>query len=109
VTTGIGDRYVTTNNIQAALRGRETEILDKLGIPWRRGKPHITCPYPEHADSNPSWRFVSLVGDDRAGFLETLLALARGTADLEGVEVELPITDDPVSRTDFARESWMLG
>jgi hypothetical protein len=40
-----------------AVRGRETDILDALGIPWRLGRPHIQCPYPDHIDNNPSWRW----------------------------------------------------
>jgi hypothetical protein len=51
------DRYVTTAAIRDATKRRETDILDSLGIRWRDGKPHIACPYPEHADKNPSWRW----------------------------------------------------
>jgi hypothetical protein len=51
------DRYVATAQIRAAMVGRETEILDALNIPWREGNPHIACPYPDHADENPSWRW----------------------------------------------------
>jgi hypothetical protein len=50
------------------------------------------------------------------GSLETLLALLRvddtediGTADLEEVEVDLPVPDDPVSLTRFRARSWVLG
>jgi hypothetical protein len=50
-------RFVATDDICAAVRGHETEILDALGIFWRTGRPHITCPYPEHADNRPSWRW----------------------------------------------------
>jgi DNA primase len=50
-------RFVATTDIRAALWGHESEILDALGIPWRNGRPHITCPYPEHPDGNPSWRW----------------------------------------------------
>jgi hypothetical protein len=28
-----------------------------LGIDWQGGAPHISCPYPEHADEDPSWRW----------------------------------------------------
>src|SRR5262249_13221079 len=28
-----------------------------LGIDWGAGRPHITCPYPDHADAHPSWRW----------------------------------------------------
>jgi hypothetical protein len=53
------ERYVTTADIRAAVRGREVEILDALSIDWRRprARPHIVCPYRDHADNNPSWRW----------------------------------------------------
>ena len=50
---GVG-RFVGTKPIRDAARGRETDILDALGIPWRNGRPHIHCPYPDHPDKNPS-------------------------------------------------------
>jgi hypothetical protein len=39
------------------VRGRETELLDRLGIAWQGGNPHILCPYPGHDDHEPSWRW----------------------------------------------------
>jgi hypothetical protein len=57
---GIGaECYVQTADIRQAVRGRETDILDNLGIPWRDGRQHIRCPYPDHPDRNPSWRWDS--------------------------------------------------
>ena len=50
-------RFVTTADIRAALEGRETNLLDALNIDWRRAKPHIRCPYKDHDDNNPSWRW----------------------------------------------------
>jgi hypothetical protein len=52
-------RYVATADIRAAVKGHETNLLDALNIDWRRPRagPHITCPYREHADKNPSWRW----------------------------------------------------
>src|SRR5262245_35237951 len=50
-------RYVATADLKDALRGRETELIDVLGIAWRSGQPHIHCPYTEHTDANPSWRW----------------------------------------------------
>ena len=35
-------------------------MLEGLGIPWDGGSGHINCPYPDHADAHPSWRW-----DDR--------------------------------------------
>ena len=29
------------------------------GIGWRVGRPHVTCPYPDHHDGDPSWRWDS--------------------------------------------------
>jgi hypothetical protein len=51
------DRFVGTGAIRAALKGRETVVLDALGILWRQGKPHITCPHGDHTDNSPSWRW----------------------------------------------------
>jgi hypothetical protein len=50
-------RWVATRAIQSAVKNRETEVLDALGIAWREGRPHISCPYPAHADGDPSWRW----------------------------------------------------
>jgi hypothetical protein len=50
-------RYVPTRAIQAAVKDRENEVLDALGIPWREGRPHVRCPYPTLADGDPSWRW----------------------------------------------------
>jgi hypothetical protein len=52
-----GDRYVSTADIRTAIAGRETELLDALNIFWRDGNPHIPCPYRDHADDHPSWRW----------------------------------------------------
>jgi hypothetical protein len=50
------ERYVPTKAIRDAVAGREAEVLDALGIFWN-GKSHIRCPYPDHEDQNPSWRW----------------------------------------------------
>ena len=55
--TGADQRFVTTPDIRAAVKGRETELLDTLKVDWRRGKLHIPCPYQDHDDNNPSWRW----------------------------------------------------
>jgi hypothetical protein len=51
------DRYAPTKEIQEAVKGREREVLAALRIPWDGGSGHINCPYPDHADDNPSWRW----------------------------------------------------
>jgi phage/plasmid primase-like uncharacterized protein len=57
--TAVGNptRFVATAAIRRAVAGRETEVLEAIGINWRAGRPHITCPYRDHADDNPSWRW----------------------------------------------------
>src|ERR687892_1497937 len=51
------DRYVPTQAIREAVKGRETQVLEALGIAWADGAPHISCPYPDHSDEDPSWRW----------------------------------------------------
>ena len=51
------ERWVATRAIQEAVKRRESDVLQALGIPWDDGAGHITCPYPDHADDNPSWRW----------------------------------------------------
>jgi hypothetical protein len=55
-------RYVVTGEARAAVKGRETTVLDYLGIPWRTGRPHISCPYPGHSDRKASWRIDTKTG-----------------------------------------------
>jgi Domain of unknown function (DUF927)/Toprim domain len=51
------ERYVATEALRRAICGREAEVLRALGIEWKKGAHHISCPYPDHADQNPSWRW----------------------------------------------------
>ena len=55
MTTSI--HYVPRQAIREAVTGREAEVLRALGIEWKKGTHHISCPYPDHADQNPSWRW----------------------------------------------------
>ena len=50
-------RFVTTTAIRQAVKGRETDVLDAIGVHWRDGRPHINCPYRDHLDGNASWRW----------------------------------------------------
>jgi Family of unknown function (DUF5906) len=54
-------RYVRWRDIKQAVRGHEGEIFDALDISWRpaRNQKHVHCPFPEHPDENPSWRWDS--------------------------------------------------
>jgi hypothetical protein len=49
-------KFVKTNEIRAAVKNREIEVLDALGIEWRKGRPHIDCPYPSHGGAS-DWRW----------------------------------------------------
>jgi hypothetical protein len=51
------DAYVPPPAIRSAVAGREAEVLSALGIAWNGSSQHINCPYPTHADVNPSWRW----------------------------------------------------
>jgi hypothetical protein len=51
------ERYVPNASIREAVKNREIGILNALGIPWSGGSSHISCPYPEHPDREPSWRW----------------------------------------------------
>lgn len=53
--------YVKIEEIRPAVEGRELEILELAGIPWKGGRRHLTCPYPDHGGAN-DWRW-----DKRAG------------------------------------------
>ena len=50
------ETYVVTRDIKAAVQGHEEGILDGLGINWRRGRPHVDCPYPSHGGKD-DWRW----------------------------------------------------
>ncbi|MCZ6859211.1 MAG: toprim domain-containing protein [Alphaproteobacteria bacterium] len=54
-----GRQYVLTEPIKDAVLGHETDILEALGVPWQKGRPHVRCPYPDHTDEHPSWRWNS--------------------------------------------------
>lgn len=49
-------RFVATPAIRLAVRGREGEVLNALGVDWSRGRPHIDCPYPMHGGRD-DWRW----------------------------------------------------
>src|SRR5579883_388857 len=38
------------------VEGRETGVLTALGIQWHN-RAHIRCPFPDHNDAHPSWRW----------------------------------------------------
>jgi putative DNA primase/helicase len=51
-------RWVDTDEIKKAVVAREWDVLRALNIPWNGAtRGHIHCPYPDHDDRNPSWRW----------------------------------------------------
>ncbi len=46
-------------NAHAEIAGREEALLAALGISWPGRGGHIRCPFPDHEDRNPSWRWDS--------------------------------------------------
>jgi hypothetical protein len=50
-------RYIPMRAIQAAVNGREAEVLKAIGIKWTHGVSHISCPYPDHDDGDPTWQW----------------------------------------------------
>jgi hypothetical protein len=87
------DRYVTEAEIRTAILGRETDILDALGIPWRAGRPHICCPYRDHTDADASWRWDAKHAKARCtctkgdSIFDVLMKVER--RDFEGAKVRI--------------------
>ena len=77
--TGADHRFVATADIRAAVKGRESDLLDALNIDWRCARPHIRCPYQDHDDN------LSVMAVGRAQVSGILhLRSARRTWGLEG-------------------------
>ena len=87
--------YVLTSEVKAAVEGRETEVLEELGIPWQDGQPCIQCPFPDHPDANPSWRwdqdkgraFCTCESQDIFGIVAKVEGLDFGAAKLRVTEI----------------------
>jgi hypothetical protein len=82
------DRYVPTPAIRQAVRGHETTVLAALGITWRGGAQHIACPYPDHADQNPSWRWVERKARAYCTCVERSHSIFDVVMRIEGVDFE---------------------
>jgi hypothetical protein len=86
--TGSANRYVQTRSAKEAVKGREVEILDALQIDWRGGQDHITCPYPDHPDANPSWRWDEKKGCAFCSCIEKSHSIFDVVAAKEGIDFE---------------------
>jgi putative DNA primase/helicase len=95
----VTNRYVPTKDIRGALSGRATTIIDGLRIPWNSAgrNHHIRCPYPNHDDRHPSWRWdgtkerafctCSPKGDDALGVLSKVRGIDFAEAKLTAAEI----------------------
>ena len=54
---GTTQKFVATASIRDAVAGQEPKILKALGILWTGSPAHIRCPYRDHIDVHPSWRW----------------------------------------------------
>jgi len=84
-------------DIKAEIAGRETEILTALGIPWPPPgrQRHINCPFPDHDDKHPSWRW-----DDR----ETRWHCTCGSGDVLDAAQRMGKASDFPGAADYARD-----
>ncbi len=99
------DQFVRTAEIRLAVEGREEDVLDALGIPFRtaRGKGHIDCPYPDHGGAN-DWRWDDQKRRARctcltsAGILDVVMKCEA--VDLEGAKLRVA---EMIGRSDLIR------
>ena len=82
------ERWITTRAIQEAVRGRETEVLEALGIAWEECGQHLSCPYPDHADENPSPALGREEGQGLLHLHRPLASIFDVVMRLEGLDVE---------------------
>ena len=92
------ERYVATEALRQAMCGREADVLRALGVEWNKGAHHISCPYPDHSDENPSWRWDA----HKARAFCTCITQRGGHAILE---VVIPLLLSPYNRV-LAAECW---
>jgi hypothetical protein len=89
------------------VKGHEAKVLEMLCIPWQNGAPHINCPYPDHLDANPSWRWHERRArayctciDHAHSIFEVLMHVER----LEFAAAKLRVAEI-LGRTDLTRDS----
>ena len=63
-------------------------MLEGLGIAWHGGSRHITCPYPDHADDNPSWRWNAAAGRAHCTCIERSHSIFDVVMRCESIEFE---------------------
>lgn len=96
--------YVATAAIRRAISGRELDVLTALGIQCC-GSQHIHCPYPDHADKHPSWRWDAQKSRayctcTRSDSIFDVICKVKGV----GFEVAKIMAAEMVGRTDLIRD-----
>jgi hypothetical protein len=97
--------YVPTRDIRAAVAGREGEVLAALGINRSAGNTHICCPFPNHNDANPSWRWDAgkarafCTCDQPASIFDIVMKMR--VLDFDGTKIEVARL---IGRADLIRE-----
>jgi hypothetical protein len=89
--------YVPTPPLHTAVKGRETELLDAVGITWQDGAPHIRCPYAAHSDHHPSWRW------DRAKARAYCTCIERGWHSIFDVVMQVESLDFEAAKLRIAQ------
>ena len=84
----MADSCAPTRALQQAVRGHEAAVLAALGIAWQDGAQHIACPYPDHADQNPSWRWNELKARAFCTCIERSHSIFDVVMRCEGIEFE---------------------
>ncbi len=99
------ETYVKTADIRAAVQGHEEGILDKLGVDWRAGRPHIKCVYPSHAGAD-DWRWDAKKKRAFCTCIEGSDSILDVVAKVEGMSFEDAKVRacEMIARPDFVRE-----
>ena len=102
-----GKQYVKTRAIKEAVRGQEARVLDALSIPWEDGAPHIHCPYPDHDDESPSWRWDQGNAQAHCTCIEKAHSIFDVLAKLEGTDFDAAKirVAEIIGRNDLVRSS----
>jgi predicted P-loop ATPase len=102
-------RHVQWTVIKEVVKGHETEILDALAIDWP-SKGHITCPYPDHIDNNPSWRWDAEAANARCSCdsSASIFDVAMKVRGLDFMEAAVFVAET-LGRTDLINEETPTG
>lgn len=85
MTTGL---FVAWNPIKQAVKGHETGVLASLGVSWNTSGSHIHCPYANHEDRNPSWRWDETKAKARCTCIERSHSIFDVVMHIEGIDFD---------------------